>query len=99
MSCYQDLEKKKKEEEAVKPQEEKKKFLTKDGKLRCINQGCRKDYLEQDNNENACNYHKGAPVFHDLKKYWSCCGKETMDWDDFMKLPTCCMGWHSPKLT
>ena len=45
MSCYQDLEKQKKEEEAAKPQEEKKKFLTKDGKLRCINQGCRKDYL------------------------------------------------------
>lgn len=54
--------------------------------------------MEEENGEEACKYHKGAPVFHDLKKYWSCCGKETHDWDEFMKLPTCCTGWHSPKL-
>ena len=41
---YPDLENKKKAEEASKPKEEKKTFKTKEGKLRCINQGCRKDY-------------------------------------------------------
>lgn len=46
-----------------------------------MNQGCRKDYFENENNETACSYHKGNPVFHDLKKFWSCCGKETHDWD------------------
>ena len=37
-----DLEEKKKEEEAKKG--EKKVFKTNEGKLKCINQGCRKDY-------------------------------------------------------
>jgi hypothetical protein len=85
-------------EEASKPKQEKKEFVTKEGKLRCINQGCRQDYLDKDNNDNACKYHKGQAVFHDLKKYWSCCGKDTHDWDEFMKLPACCAGWHSPKM-
>jgi len=42
---YLELEKKKKEEEATKAKEGKKEFVTKEGKFRCINQGCRKDYL------------------------------------------------------
>ena len=88
-------EKEAKEKEANKT--EQKLFKTKEGKLKCVNQGCRKDFVEEENNEEACGYHKGEPVFHDLKKYWTCCGKETHDWDDFMKLPTCCIGFHSPK--
>ncbi len=45
--------------------------------------------MEEENGEDACGYHKGEAVFHDLKKFWNCCKKETHDWDDFMKLPTC----------
>jgi len=55
-------------------------------------------YLEEENIDKCCNHHSGEPVFHDLKKYWTCCKKETWDWDDFMALPTCAVGKHIPKM-
>ena len=62
----------------------------------CGNKGCtKKHFIDDENADDACNYHTGEPVFHDLKKYWSCCTtKVTYDWDDFMKLPTCAVGRH-----
>lgn len=67
--------------------------------MRCTNKGCLKEFNEEDNQaEDVCKYHVGAPVFHDVKKYWSCCKKETWDWDAFMKLPTCATGKHVPKM-
>ncbi|EGR31395.1 kelch motif family protein, putative [Ichthyophthirius multifiliis] len=52
---------------------EKQLFVTINGNLKCVNKGCQKEYKEEENNENACIYHSGNPIFHDLKKYWSCC--------------------------
>lgn len=72
---YLEVEEQKKIEEAAKANEKKKEFVTKEGKFRCINQGCRQDYVDKDNSETACKYHKGQAIFHDLKKYWNCCGK------------------------
>lgn len=69
----------------------------KDGKYRCTNKGCNKDYLPDENNPDACGYHPGAPIFHDLKKGWTCCNKIVYDWDEFQKLPTCAVGAHVPK--
>lgn len=74
-------------------------FLTPNGKFKCMRKGCLKEFSEEDNKvENCCKHHSGEPIFHDLKKYWSCCKKETWDWDEFMKLPTCAQGQHSPKM-
>lgn len=95
------------EKEQKRIQEEKEKNKPKDnepmkngeGKLFCGNLGCSvKVYVEEQNGDKACKYHIGKPVFHDLKKYWSCCpNKETWDWDEFMKIPTCVEGRHIPK--
>lgn len=83
-------EKKLKEEEKLK---ELKPVLTPEGKFKCANKGCLKAYTDEENKvENCCDFHPGLPIFHDLKKYWSCCKKETWDWDSFMKLPTCQKG-------
>jgi hypothetical protein len=61
----------------------------------CANKGCSlKSFVESENNDIACNFHSGEVVFHDLKKYWTCCNKPTYDWDEFMKLPTCSVGSH-----
>lgn len=66
-----------------------------DGRFICAYKGCAKrTFTEQENSDTACNYHKGEAIFHDLKKSWSCCAKVVYDWDDFMKLPTCCQGAH-----
>jgi len=57
----------------------------KDGKFVCSNLGCTKrTFIEEENSDSACNFHKGAPVFHDLKKYWSCCkDKVTYEFEEF----------------
>jgi len=90
------------EQEALKAQQqqnepEKIPLITPNGKFRCSNKGCNKEFTEEENGNEACKYHQGAPVFHDVKKYWTCCKKETWDWDEFMKLPTCSIGRHIPK--
>ena len=86
IDAYNKEQKKLKEEKKEKEIKEKKLFYTKNNKLRCINKGCNKEFLEDENIENSCKYHTGQPIFHDLKKYWTCCKKETWDWDQFMKL-------------
>ncbi len=45
--------------------------MTKNGKSKCINKGCLKEFDEAENNDTACNHHKGEPSFHDLVKSWS----------------------------
>ena len=62
----------------------------------CANKGCAdKSFLPEENNDQACKHHSGEAIFHDLKKYWSCCSdKPAYDFDDFMKLPTCSVGEH-----
>ncbi|KAL4444382.1 hypothetical protein ABPG74_016675 [Tetrahymena malaccensis] len=90
-------DKKEAQQQQVQNGTEKKVFVTPSGNLKCTNKGCQKEYKEEDNKDDSCKYHAGAPVFHDLKKFWSCCHTVTYDWDDFMKLPTCTVGRHQPK--
>ena len=80
---------------------EKKPVMTRDGKRYvCANKGCTaKSFLPEENGPEACHYHPGEPIFHDLKKFWSCCSKDkpAYDWDEFMKIPTCAVGEHKMK--
>ena len=91
---------------AAVPQEQKPPKLNKDGKFICNNKGCKiRSFTDEENNPSACNFHSGQPIFHDLKKYWSCCnpngdsGKDKIgyDWDEFQALPTCKVGQHEKK--
>ncbi|KAJ3180152.1 hypothetical protein HDU85_004155 [Gaertneriomyces sp. JEL0708] len=52
----------------------------------CANKGCGKTFKEADNSDTACEYHSGAPVFHEGLKSWSCCSKKVTDFDDFLKV-------------
>ena len=53
---------------------EKKAKLNKDGRFICANKGCKaKTFVEEEQGDEVCEHHTGEPVFHDLKKYWSCC--------------------------
>ena len=80
---------------------EKKPVMTKDGsKFFCAHNGCAsKSFVPEENGPTECKYHKGEAVFHDLKKYWTCCcvNKPAYDWDEFMKIPTCSEGEHEKK--
>ena len=64
-------------------------------KKKCTRLGCLKEYYEKDNVEGCCHYHDGKPMFHDIKKGWTCCNTVVYDWDEFQKIPPCKTGKHS----
>ncbi|XP_060682570.1 cysteine and histidine-rich domain-containing protein 1-like [Hemiscyllium ocellatum] len=62
----------------------------------CYNKGCGQRFNTAENNdESACTYHPGVPVFHDALKGWSCCKRRTTDFSDFLNIPGCTKGKHS----
>jgi len=66
-----------------------------DGTASCLNKGCQKDFVVAENKADSCTYHRGSPVFHDTGKYWTCCAhKVKYDFDEFMKIPGCSVGFH-----
>ena len=62
---------------------------------KCTRQGCLQNYKESENLETSCKYHNGKPIFHDLKKGWTCCNKIVYDWDEFEKIIGCQIAKHS----
>jgi disease resistance protein len=73
-------------------------MMTKDGFLKCKHAGCQKEYDPHVNSDSSCEYHEGAAGFRDTKKFWTCCGASSYDWDEFLKIPKCKIGPHEPKL-
>ncbi|KAL4232624.1 Cysteine and histidine-rich domain-containing protein 1 [Mactra antiquata] len=63
--------------------------------LLCYNKGCGNKYDPNQNTPESCNYHPGAPVFHDALKGWSCCKKRSTDFTEFLNFPGCTTGSHS----
>lgn len=51
-------------------------------------------YLDRESSP-VCTYHPGEAVFHEGLKFWSCCNKKSMDFDEFMKQKGCTQGEHS----
>ncbi|KAK8805743.1 hypothetical protein WA158_002399 [Blastocystis sp. Blastoise] len=66
----------------------------KDGKCLCLNHGCGQWYDPNTNMNTSCHYHSGAPYFHDGAKSWTCCSKEVLDFNDFLNIAPCCVGYH-----
>jgi hypothetical protein len=66
-----------------------------DGTARCQRKGCQKTFAVDSNGPTACTYHQGQPIFHDAVKMWSCCpGKKCYDFDEFLAVPGCAVGFH-----
>ncbi|CAM0138455.1 hypothetical protein VKS41_007068 [Umbelopsis sp. WA50703] len=63
--------------------------------VKCTRKGCEKEYTEETNNDSACQYHSGGPVFHEGLKGWTCCKKRVIDFDEFLKIPGCTTGRHT----
>jgi hypothetical protein len=36
-----------------------------------------------------CQHHPGAPVFHEGSKGWSCCKRRVLEFDEFLRIPGC----------
>ena len=73
-------------------------FRTRAGLYRCRHAGCLQEYDPATNSEVSCEYHEGSAGFRDTKKFWTCCGASSYDWDEFMKIPKCKRGYHEPKM-
>lgn len=97
---YEKEQKKIEEEKKRKEEQKPKQVVTNNkGQYFCGNPGCVDKLYDPnaENKEGSCKHHLGQPVFHDRKKYWTCCKQEAYDWDDFMKLSPCAVGKHTPK--
>lgn len=73
-------------------------FVTSAGLSKCRHAGCQKEYDPLINADDACEYHEGSARFRDTRKFWTCCGASSYDWDDFMMIPKCKTGHHEPKM-
>jgi len=56
------------------------------------------EYLDSENHPESCKFHLGNPVFHEGYKYWSCCPKKTINFQDFLEIPPCSVGPHTEHL-
>lgn len=65
--------------------------------LQCYNKGCGLKFNPEENNDEACQYHPGAPIFHDAYKGWSCCNKRSTDFTTFLNTKGCAKGQHNPE--
>lgn len=66
--------------------------------LKCTHKGCGKEFVEEENKDNTCQFHEGSPVFHEGLKGWSCCKKRVSDFDEFLQIPGCTLGRHSTEV-
>ncbi len=65
-------------------------------KLKCGRPGCEQQYVESENVEGSCHFHTGGPVFHEGQKGWSCCPPRVLTFDEFLTIPGCSTGKHTP---
>ena len=63
--------------------------------IQCYNRGCRQKYSPEINPGDACQFHPGAPFFHETYKGWTCCNKKFSDFTEFLNTPGCAKGPHS----
>ena len=73
-------------------------FVAPSGMYKCRHAGCQREYDPASNTEESCEYHEGSAGFRDTRKFWTCCGASSYDWDEFMKIPKCKKGPHEPKM-
>ncbi|CAB3384411.1 Hypothetical predicted protein [Cloeon dipterum] len=62
----------------------------------CYNKGCGQKFDPDQNKEDSCTFHPGAPVFHDAYKSWSCCNKKSTDFTEFLNYKGCSLSFHNP---
>ncbi|KDR20463.1 Cysteine and histidine-rich domain-containing protein 1, partial [Zootermopsis nevadensis] len=61
----------------------------------CYNRGCGQKFDPNENREDSCTFHPGAPFFHDAYKGWSCCEKKCRDFTEFLNIEGCTKSYHS----
>ena len=53
---------------------------------------CQKVYDPSANCDGACRHHKAGPIFHDTRKWWSCCERRRYSFDELFEIPGCASG-------
>ncbi|XP_049849893.1 cysteine and histidine-rich domain-containing protein 1-like [Schistocerca gregaria] len=64
---------------------------------KCVNHGCGSTFTEGTNSDKACRYHPMAPIFHETIKRWPCCDSKSDDFDEFLRIAGCTVGFHRTK--
>eukprot|EP00962_Isochrysis_galbana_P018673 scaffold5382_cov114-Isochrysis_galbana.AAC.17 len=65
-------------------------------KPNCKNYGCQQDFDDETNHGAACRHHAAPPMFHDTRKWWTCCAdRKVYSFDELMEIPGCVVSAHS----
>ena len=60
----------------------------------CLHKGCKEKFKDDKSRVEPCLYHPGAAVFHEGSKYWSCCKKGCLEFEEMLRQPGCSTGKH-----
>jgi len=60
----------------------------------CNHNGCNAKFRGDISRREPCLYHPGAAVFHEGNKYWGCCKKGSMEFEEMVRIPGCFTGKH-----
>eukprot|EP00967_Tisochrysis_lutea_P044965 scaffold54539_cov28-Tisochrysis_lutea.AAC.1 len=62
----------------------------------CKNYGCQREFDPASNHDAACRHHAAPPMFHDTRKWWTCCeDRKVYSFDELMEIPGCVISTHS----
>merc|ERR1711871_2422 len=72
------------------------KSVSKQSGFLCKNHGCQQYFDPALNTDTSCCHHQSPPIFHDTRKWWSCCPEtKVYSFEELMEIPGCITSAHS----
>jgi cysteine/histidine-rich domain-containing protein 1 len=60
----------------------------------CLHNGCKATFADDKSRIEPCLYHSGVAIFHEGSKYWACCKKGCLEFEEMLQQPGCTTGKH-----
>ena len=60
----------------------------------CLHNGCKAQFESDKSRVEPCLFHPGVAIFHEGSKYWSCCKKGCLEFEEMLNQPGCTTGRH-----
>ncbi len=60
----------------------------------CLHNGCKAVFVDDKSRTEPCLYHSGVAIFHEGSKYWACCKKGCLEFEEMLQQPGCTTGKH-----
>jgi hypothetical protein len=58
----------------------------------CLHNGCKAVFAGDKSRTEPCLFHPGVAIFHEGSKYWACCKKGCLEFEEMLQQPGCTTG-------